>query len=296
MIRNIDTDILRSFVTIYESGSFSHAADRLGRTQSTISQQIKKLEDILEKTVFLRNNRSVSLTTEGEILLPYARKMIAMNDEMLGRIAMPDIQGSIRLGAPEAFTANHLTDVLVKFSQSHPSVALEIYCDLSSHLLDDFTKGDFDIILVKRDTKSKIYGNKVWREQLLWVGQEKKSYNMGDTIPLILSPTPCAYRQKMMHALDKKNIMWSTIFTSSSMSTRIAAARAGLGITVIPKELLSCFHGLQSLQEGCGLPPVSDIEIDLIQKKDGLSDAAERLADHIIFALENNPSLVKSVQ
>ena len=296
MIRNIDTDILRAFVTIYESRSFSHAADRLGRTQSTISQQIKKLEDILEKTVFLRNNRSVSLTTEGEILLPYARKMIAMNDEMLGRIAMPDIQGSIRLGAPEAFTANHLTDVLVKFSQSHPSVALEIYCDLSSHLLDDFSKGDFDIILVKRDTKSKIYGNKVWREQLLWVGQEKKSYNMGDTIPLILSPPPCAYRQKMIHALDKKNIMWSTIFTSSSMSTRIAAAQAGLGITVIPKELLTCFHGLQSLQEGCGLPTVSDIEIDLIQKKEGLSDAAGRLADHIIFALENNPSLVKSVQ
>lgn len=296
MIRNIDTDILRTFITIYESGSFSHAAERLGRTQSTISQQIKKLEDLLEKTVFLRNNRSVSLTTEGEILLPYARKMISMNDEMLGRIARPNIKGNIRLGAPEAFTANHLTDVILKFSQSHPSVALEVYCDASSNLLEGLSKDAFDIILVKRDTKSKIYGNKVWKEQLVWVGQTKKIYKHEDTVPLILSPSPCAYRQKMIDALDNKNMMWSTTFTSSSMTTRIAAAKAGLGITVIPKELLSCVHGLQSLHEGCGLPPISSIEIDLIQKKEGLSDAASRLADHIILALENNPSLVKSIQ
>lgn len=293
MIRNIDTDILRAFLSIYESGSFSHAAERLGRTQSTISQQIKKLEALLGKDIFLRSNRSVSLTTEGELLLPYARKIISMNDEAFGRISRPNICGIVRLGTPEAFAANHLTDVLLQFSKSHPSVGLEVHCGLSKHLLEDFEKGNFDIILVKRDPKSKIYGNKVWREPLIWVGLEKQQLKLGETVPLILSPQPCVYRRKMINALDKKKIEWTPILTSSSMTTRIAAAKAGLGITSIPKELLSHAHGLQSL-ENYGLPQLSPIEIDLIQKKEDSSEATQRLAEHIIFALENNPSLGKA--
>ena len=157
MLRNIDIDLLRAFIAIYESGSFSHAAERLSRTQSTISQQIKKLEDILGKEVFLRNNRSVSLTVEGEVLLPYARRMIDINDEVFGRISKPEISGTVKLGAPEAFAANHLPNILVQFAKSHPSVALEVNCDLTSHLLESYNKGDFDLILFKRSNKTKTY-------------------------------------------------------------------------------------------------------------------------------------------
>lgn len=295
MIRNIDIDLLRAFLTIYEAGSFSHAAERLGRTQSTISQQIKKLEDILGREVFLRNNRSVSLTTEGEVLLSYARQMISMNDEVFGRISQPDICGTVRLGAPEAFATNHLPDVLVQFSKSHPSVALEVHCDLSHNLLEQFDKGDFDIVLIKRDNKTKIHGNKVWKESLIWAGLEKHKFHMDDTVPLILSPFPCVYRSKVVDALDKKKIKWNAVFTSASMAGRIAAAKAGLGVTIIPKEMLSQVHGLISLGGDSGLPSISAIEIDLLQNEQTMSDAAKRLADHIVFALENNPSMTQAV-
>ena len=295
MIRNIDVDILRAFLAIYEAGSFSHAADKLGRTQSTISQQIKKLESILQHDVFLRNNRSVSLTTEGEVLLYYARQMIALNDEVFGRISQPDISGTVRLGAPEAFATNHLPNVLAQFSKSHPSVALEVECDLSHNLIDKFEKGDLDIILIKRDSKTKIYGNKVWRETLVWAGLDKGNFDIKGTVPLVLSPFPCVYRSKMISALDKKKIRWKAVFTSASMTGRIAAARAGLGITAVPQEMLSSSKGLVSLSNDSRLPRLPEIEVDLLQKKEDISDAAKRMADHIIFALENDPSMNNTV-
>ncbi|MFP4098664.1 MAG: LysR family transcriptional regulator [Alphaproteobacteria bacterium] len=293
MIRNIDTSLLRAFLAIYEAGSFSHAAERLGRTQSTVSQQIKKLEDILGKEVFLRSNRAVSLTTEGEILLSYARTMVAMNDEVLGRISKPDISGAVKLGAPDAFAAHHLSNILVQFKKSHPSVGLTVRCDVSRYLIEDFQRGHLDIILIKRDKKVKIYGNKVWYESLVWVGQGQERFNIGDTVPLIISPSPCVYRGKMIDALDKKKFNWHAVFTSSNMTSRIAAAQAGLGVTVIPKGMLSNIGGLFSLGAHSGLPALSNIEIDLVLNEERCSDAALRLAKHIVFALESNPALRK---
>ena len=295
MTRNIDIDLLRAFLTVYEVGGFSYASERLGRTQSTISQQIKKLEEILGKSVFHRNNRSVHITTEGEVLLPYARKMISMNDEMIGRISSPNIKGIVRLGAPEAFAANHLPRVLVQFSKSHPSVELEVTCDLSHNLLDQFERGEYDIVLLKRDNKTKVHGQKIWRESLVWAGLERQTFHMNDIVPLILSPHPCVYRSKIIDALNKKQIKWHSVFTSSSMTGRIAAAKAGLGVTAIPKEMLSQVHGLTSLGIDCGLPQLSAIEIDLLQNKEKRLDATDRLAEHIMFALENNPSLNNAV-
>lgn len=291
MIRDIGIDLLRAFLVVYEARNFSRAAERLGRTQSTISQQIKKLEDLLGYDVLKRSKRSVNLTTQGEILLPYAQKIIAMNDEVFGRISKPDISGTVKLGAPEAFSANHLPNILMQFAKSYPDVALEVECDLSHNLLEKFGQGYFDIALIKRDSKSKIHGNKVWHESLIWAGCEKKTFNKTMPLPLILSPHPCVYRAKVLDTLDKKKIKWKPVFTSSSMTGRIAAAKAGLGVTTIPKEMLAYTHGLISLDEKVGLPKLPSIEIDLITNENNKSDAAERLADHIVFALENNPSI-----
>jgi len=221
--------------------------------------------------------------------------MVSMNDEVFGRITKPNISGTVRMGAPEAFATNHLPEVLVQFSKSHPSVALEVHCGLSQNLMEKFEKGDFDLVLIKRDDKTKIYGNKVWRENLVWAGTEKQKFHKSDTVPLILSPYPCIYRSKTLDALDKKKMKWNAIFTSSNMSGRIAAAKAGLGVTSIPKEMLSQTRGLISLNENSGLPKLTDIEIDLLQNKEIMSDASKRLAEHIIFALENDISLGKAV-
>jgi DNA-binding transcriptional LysR family regulator len=293
-MKNIDIEWLRAFLSVYESGSFSHAAKQLGKTQSSISQQIKKLEDLLGRDVFTRTNRSVHLATEGEILLPYARKMIAMNDEICGRIGEPHITGTVKIGSPEAFATYHLPDILVQFSKSHPDVALEVQCDLSHNLVDHFKDGALDIILFKKDRTSRLNGTKVWRESLVWAGQDKDQLKNCDMVPLILSPAPCVYRNKMIEALEEDNIAWTPVFTSSNMTNRIAAARAGLGVTLIPKEMLATSHGLTALGESAGLPAVPAIEVDLMINEEHKNDAATRLAEHITFTLEHNPSIKKT--
>lgn len=294
-MRNIDTDLLRAFLMVYETGSFSFAADKLGRTQSTVSQQIKKLEDLLGKEVFSRQRRVVELTPVGEILLAYARKIVDLNDEIISRISRSNVAGLVRLGAPEAFASNHLPNVLMQFSKAYPSVALEVNCDLSHNLLDGFQKGLFDLVLFKRNAKNRGAGHRVWHESLIWVGAEKRKFSDPDGVPLILSPYPCVYREKMITVLEKKKMPWHAVFTSGSMNGRIAAARAGMGVTAVPKELLAINKGLIALGEDSGLPRLDVIEIAMLYDEQLMSDAAKRLSEHIVFALENDPSLARVV-
>lgn len=286
MVRNIDIDLLRTFITIHETHSFSKSAEKLGRTQSTLSQQIKKLESLLGCEVFKRSTRTLKTTYFGESLLPYAKKMVSLNDEAIGRITNKNISGIVRLGAPEAFTTNHLPEVLFNFSQSHPSIALEVECELSHNLLESFKKEDLDIVIIKRDGKSKIYGNKVWKETLQWTGQTHHTFSKDDTVPLIVSPAPCVYRKKMLNALERKNIKWSIVFTSSSIYGRVAAASAGLGITAIPEDTIPLYDNVKKLGKESGLPAIEQIDIDLIENNLTKTEASSCLAEYIIAALD----------
>lgn len=291
MNKTVDIDLLRAFLAVYESSSFSGAAQELGRTQSSISQQVKKLEEILGRSVFLRSKRSVSLTTEGEVLLSYARKMLAMNDEIVGRISQADISGRVRLGVPEAFAANHLHGVLGQFVKSHPLVNLEVHCDLSSHLIAMLDNDELDLVLVKKPAQALRHGIKVWRESLVWAGCDKTVFHVDDVIPLVLSPEPCIYRSKIISALKEQGIQWRAAFTCATMTGRIAAAKAGYGVMALPQEMLGRTHGLMALRNDCGFPTLSAIEIDLIYDEHQASGAIKRLAEHIVFSLENDPSL-----
>lgn len=204
MIKNIDIDLLRSFITIHEAKTFVAAAERLERTQSTISQQIKKLEGILGKSVFIRNKRSVALSVNGEILLPYAYKMLKMNDEVINLISSSKITGSVKFGAPEAFTTTHLSDILANFSRYNPKVTLEVDCDLSYNLLEELNKNTLDFILFKRSKEMKNRGTRIWSETLIWACSEPGRFNTENSLPLILPPHPCVYREKILDALEKK--------------------------------------------------------------------------------------------
>lgn len=287
MNRNIDIDLLRAFVTIYETGTFSHAAERLGRTQSTISQQIKKLEEILEREVFDRSGRKVSLSTHGEVLLLYARQMLRLNDEIVARVVNPDIEGTVRFGTPEAFAATHLPEVVARFAKSYPSVALEVNCDLTQNLLEGYKRGDYDIILIKRDATTRRRGRRVWHESLVWVAANRTLAQTDGPLPLVLSPHPCIYRQKALAALEKAGRDWRAVYTSHSLAGRIAAVKAGLGVAVMPKDVVP--RGLFIIEESRILPKLEEIEIALLKKDRASEPAVERLAEHITFCLESDP-------
>ena len=281
---NVHPDLLRTLVTVVECGGFSQAAERLMKGQSAVSLQIKRLETQLGVTLLDRSPRHVALTSEGEAILDQARRILALNDELLARVREPEMSGIVRFGAPEDFATSHLPDVLAQFTRAHPNVALEVTCELTLQLMDRFSAGHLDLALVKREPADRSKGLRVWREPLVWLGADRETAGDG-TIPLVVSPRPCVYRKRMTDSLDKAGRPWRIAYTCGSLAGQLAAVRARLGITVLPKEMAP--HDLTILNsETASLPGLDDTEMALIEAP-GLSPPAERLRDHVVRQLEH---------
>lgn len=283
--KNIDADLLRTFVAVVESGGFSRAAERLLRGQSAISLQIKRLEEQLGVQLLERSPRHISLTIEGELIIDYARRILSLNDELVARVGEPELSGLVRLGAPEDFATGHLPKVLARFARSHPQVALEVTCELTLELLDRFESGGLDMALVKREPHTGISGIRVWREPLVWIAASRDVIRPGEPLPLAVSPHPCVYRKRITEALDGVGRTWRVVYTCGSLAGTHAAVRAGLGLTVLPKEMAP--QDLTILNdEDLGLPTLEDTEMALVEAKT-LSPAAARLREYIVRELEH---------
>jgi len=281
-----DLDLLRTFVAIVDNGGFTRAAERVGRTQSTVSLQIKKLEDGLGCRVFAREpGRELQLTPQGEILLTYARQMLRLGDEVRSRLMEPDVDGVVRLGTPEDFATVHLPDVLARFARAHPRVALEVNCDYTINLLDGFSKGQYDLVLFKREPQGPGGGVGVWRELLVWAASPRLVLRHKEPLPLVLAPVPDVYRKRALASLDAAKRSWRIVYSSPSLNGLQAAVKAGLGVTVLPKEMV--LPGFVLLGPEHGLPPLPDTEIVLYRAPGALTRAAELLAEHIVHSLES---------
>jgi DNA-binding transcriptional LysR family regulator len=184
---NIDTLTLQSFLAVAETGSFTRAASRVGRTQSAISQQMAKLENGLGKPLFIRG-KSLALTSEGHIFHGYARQIFAMHREALDRFKEPDLEGEVRFGLPEDFASVFLSDVLADFARIHPRILLHIECDLTLNLFERFKNQELDLVLVKMTRPDDFpNGQEVWMEPLEWVGDESL-VKRDKPVSLVLSP------------------------------------------------------------------------------------------------------------
>jgi len=280
-----DLDLLRTFVTIVECGGFTRAAQRLNRTQSTISLQIKRLEDGLGKRVFQRDGRGFDLTTDGEVLLGYARRLLGMANEACAVLMEPDVGGVVRLGTPEDFATTHLPGVLWRFSRAHPQVALEVRCDFTVTLLDGFARGNHDLVLCKREPGNADGGIRVWREPLVWAASPRLvPPGPAEPVPLVLAPHPDLYRKRALETLNTQGRPWRAVYTSASLAGIQAAVSAGLGITVLPRDMLAA--GFQVVDAALGLPDLADMEIVLLRHPGARSKAMDLLADHIVRSLE----------
>lgn len=234
---NIDTITLKCFLAVAKTGSFTQAAESVGRTQSAISQQIAKLEFMLEKPLFVRG-KTFSLTYEGEIFLGYARKIFALHCEAIDRFKQPELEGEVRFGLPEDFASIFLSDILADFSRLHPLILLNIECDLTLNLFNRFKEKEFDLVLVKMNSPEDFpYGLDVWSEPLKWIG-DSRLIDPNKPLPMVLSPKPCVYRSAAIKALEDEARPWRLVFSSPSYSGVIAAVRAGMGITVTPHSLV----------------------------------------------------------
>lgn len=254
---------LQSFIAVAETGSFTRAADRIGRTQSAVSQQMAKLEGLLEKPLLIRG-KSITLTPEGEILLGYARKIYALHREMIDRFRQPELEGEVRFGLPENFASVFLSEVLADFARIHPRIFLKIECDLTLNLFDRFRRKEFDLVLVKMNQPEDFpNGLEVWSEPLRWVG-DPNLVEAGKPVPLVLAPRPCVYRSSAIKALDDAGRSWRLVLSSPSYAGAVAAVRAGMGVTVMPQTMIP--QELQAIGAST-LPDLEDTHVSLLKHR-----------------------------
>lgn len=263
---NIDTISLQCFLAVAESGSVTKGADRVGRTQSAVSQQIAKLENQVGKVLFIRG-KGLSLTHDGEIFLGYARKILGMQFELMDRFKEPELEGEVRFGMPEDFANVYLSDVLVDFARLHPRIFVNIECDLTLNLFERFKRGEYDLVLVKMSRPEDFpNGVDVYSERLEWVGDKNLLTERNKPLLLVLSPQPCVYRASAIKALENAGIKWRCVFASPSYAGTIAAVKAGLGVTVLPRTMIP--EHLNALT-GSGLPALDDTHVCLLKHHRG---------------------------
>jgi DNA-binding transcriptional LysR family regulator len=263
---SLDTITLQCFLAANDLKNISKAAEIVNRSQSAVSQQISKLEEILGKELFIRE-KNLKLTKDGEIFLSYAKEIFALQQEVINRFKNPEVEGEVRFGLPEDFANSMLSDVLISFARIHPRISLTIECDLTLNLYRRFKNGKFDLVLLKMSRPDEFHsGIDVWSEKLVWVGDERllSSGNFSKAAtPLVLSPKPCVYRSQAIDALNKFKKKWRISFESQSHASKIAAVKAGLGLTVMPRNMVP--DDLAILYSK-NLPKLQDAHISLLKK------------------------------
>lgn len=280
---NIPTELLRTLVNAVDMGSFTRAGEAVGRTQSAISLQIRRLEEMLNVQLFVRGSHRVRLTEEGSILVDYARRMLALNDEAVSSLHRPKVAGSVRLGAPHEYTASLLPAILGKFAQSHPNVMLEVTCDLSKNLLARMERGEFDVVIALHDDPQDEGGIKVLTDPLVWVTSPDHACNDQSPLPLVLAPSPCIYRNRVLQKLNMLDRRWRIAYSSSSYSGITAAVRAGLGVTLIAASTVP--EGVQVLGENDGFPDMGGLDVRVHTLPQRRSEALLRLVDYVVSGL-----------
>ncbi len=271
MNTNLEIDLLRTFVAVAETGSFTAAAELVARTQSAVSLQIKRLEEIVGQRVFERTSRSLALTPAGETLLEYARRILDLNDESVRRIAGPPVTGVIRLGITEYFVPTELPRILARFAAAYPGVQLEVRMGLSRELRQARGAGALDAVIVRLAPAER--DKAIWSEAQVWVCREGMEPARGEPVPLALLPAPCVLREHAIASMTRLRRPWKLAFTGSSMASVQAAVAAGLGISIVP--LSSVTPEMRVL--GRGYPDPGRLDIGVVRAAGTPPDIIEAL-------------------
>jgi len=271
-MQNLELDLLRSFAAVADTGSFTAAADLVARTQSAVSMQIKRLEEILGRRVFERSSRSIELTPDGTVLLDYARRMLELNDESLRLIAKPRVAGRVRLGVTEYFVPTELPRILSRFAAAHPGVQLEVRMGLTRDLRPEIDAGRLDAAIVRLEGTRRV--EPIWKEPEEWVAADAFADDRDVPVPLVALPPGCVLRDFAMEALKKQKRGWRLAYTGSSMTSVQAAVLAGLGVSILP--LSAVLPGMRLLR-GRPWPNPGALEFGVIKGAGARGEIVEAL-------------------
>lgn len=234
---SLDIRMLRSLISVVETGSITETARRLGRTQPAITLQLQRLEELTGKQLFEHAGRRLMLTEDGTTVLTYAKSILRLHDELISQLASQEIEGQVVLGTPDLYAAFMLPSILSVFRKSFPRVQVELNCALSTPLVGLVKRGDVDIALVTR-MNDFTGGQVVRREQLVWMTGEQSAAHQERPIPLALLPPGNIYRDYAIDTLERANLRWRIACVSESVGGLQAAAFAGMAVTVLGRSAL----------------------------------------------------------
>jgi DNA-binding transcriptional LysR family regulator len=282
MIPNLDVDLLKTFLAIADTGSFTRAAEEVHKTQSAVSMQMKRLEEVLGRPLFGRDGRAIRFTPDGERLIEYARRMVTLNDEAVSAFTQPEVSGTVRFGTPDDYADRFLPEILARFSRTHPQVTVDVECISSTSLFERTRRGEMDLALVTffGDIRT---DEPVRREPLVWVTSARHSVHLLDILP-VASPD-CEWRKAALGALDRQKRKYRIAYASSNSNAISAVVMTGLAVGAVPE--LSVRPGMRVLSEKDGFPAIGTFEIGLVRKPGRPSSAVDALARHVTESLSN---------
>jgi DNA-binding transcriptional LysR family regulator len=277
MISMLDTDQLRSFLAIVDSGSFTKAAERVHKTQSAVSMNIRRLEEQLGCALFVKHGRGARLTEEGERLIDFARRMIQVEAGAFAALSRKGLRGAVRLGIPDDYAESFLAEILARYARRHPLVEVLVVCEASTDLAPQVAAGALDLALITDHEGLK--GLELLREEpLVWVASERFQVEEGTPIPLALGSTTCCWRRATEQALSTATPgVTRTRFYSKNFSAIGTVLRAGLAATILPASVVG--PGLKVLGRAEGLPDLPLNRMGLIHAPGRPSEEAKALAE-----------------
>src|SRR3984957_17005206 len=260
MTRNLDLDLIRTFVTVADSGSMTVAANLRHMTQGAVSQQVKRLEDLLDCLLFVRKTRKLELSRQGEQFLVKARHLLRLNDEIWADMTGQSLRGSLRVGVPYDLVTP-LAPAMKAFTETHPHVEISLVCAASAELSEAVNRGSVDVSLVEY-VASEADGEVIRIEPLVWVKGRGSDAWQKRPLPLSMVDERCAFRPVVLGALADEGITWRTVFESGNIEATAATVRAGLAITTwlastVPADLETL------APQAAGLPPLPPFAICL---------------------------------
>lgn len=277
---SLDPDLLKAFVAVADQRSFTRAATMLNRTQSAVSMQIKRLEERLGVELFSRTTVSVDLSSAGEGLLGYARRILKLNDEAVGHLRDHKVQGVVRLGVMDDYGSLVVPPLLSRFVSGYPLIHVEMETGLTATMTDRLGSS-FDLVIAMHP-EGRGGGEFLRREQAVWAAGPSHPVEALDPLPVSLYPQGCLFRKWAMEALDKAKRPWRLAFVSHSLTAVEAIAAQGLAVTVVKSGTFPPTLRALSVRDGMPKLPAADIRLHRAPK---LSRAASLLADHLVSAI-----------
>jgi DNA-binding transcriptional LysR family regulator len=283
-VPSLDPDLLRAFVAVADHRSFTRAAVTLNRTQSAVSMQIKRLEDRLGVELFSRTKANVDLSAAGEGLLGYARRILTLNEEAVGRLAERKVEGVVRLGVMDDYGTFVIPPLLVNFLAGYPKIHVEMETGLTASM--QARLGEAYDLVIAMHPEGRGEGEFLRREQAVWAAGPSHVVEEQEPLPVALYPQGCLFRKWAIEALDAAKRPWRLAFVSQSLAAVEAVAAQGLAVTVVKSGTFG--PKLRALSDRDGMPrlPTADI---CLHRAANLSPAGALLADHLRTNISKRP-------